>query len=117
MCRCTSSVRVSSAAAPRCFSSSSRAVARVLLAQFRFTMRVDVSHSRRNLMAGFCSLDELLEEELKDLYDAEKQLTKALQETATVSSGRRGARASARGSRNQGADRKRAGRRVGREGG
>ena len=29
-------------------------------------------------MAGFCSLDELLEEELKDLYDAEKQLTKAL---------------------------------------
>jgi ferritin-like metal-binding protein YciE len=29
-------------------------------------------------MAGFCSLDELLADELKDIYDAEKQLTKAL---------------------------------------
>ena len=29
-------------------------------------------------MAGFTSLDELLEDELRDIYDAEKQLTKAL---------------------------------------
>src|SRR5438045_3799260 len=29
-------------------------------------------------MAGFSSLDELLHDELKDIYDAEKQLTKAL---------------------------------------
>jgi ferritin-like metal-binding protein YciE len=29
-------------------------------------------------MAGFSSLDELLEDELRDIYDAEKQLTKAL---------------------------------------
>jgi ferritin-like metal-binding protein YciE len=29
-------------------------------------------------MAGFRSLDELLQDEIKDIYDAEKQLTKAL---------------------------------------
>jgi ferritin-like metal-binding protein YciE len=37
-------------------------------------------------MSGLDSLHTLLEEELKDIYDAEKQLTKALPKMATNAS-------------------------------
>jgi len=45
-----------------------------------------VYHEEANRMASLESLDDLLQDELKDIYDAEKQITKALPKMAKKAS-------------------------------
>jgi ferritin-like metal-binding protein YciE len=62
-----------------------RAVTRVrttLAFVFAFTRDVFLSRRRHTVMASLESLNDLLQDELKDIYDAEKQLTKALPKLA-----------------------------------
>src|SRR5207249_11460584 len=58
------------------------ACAQLLLSDSRFGEREKVSFQEAQRMANLESLDELLQDELKDIYDAEKQLTKALPKMA-----------------------------------
>src|SRR5439155_18132901 len=48
--------------------------------------KTDAELGRHETMASMESLGELLQEELKDIYDAEKQLTKALPKLAKKAS-------------------------------
>jgi ferritin-like metal-binding protein YciE len=51
-------------------------IARILLTSDRLRERIHIRSGGH--MAGFRSLEDLLHDELKDIYDAERQLTKAL---------------------------------------
>src|SRR6185436_10489845 len=60
--------------------------ARVLLPRLRPQKKHPQNLSRRHVMSNMESLQDLLQDELKDIYDAEKQLTKALPKLAKKAS-------------------------------